>query len=99
MIEIGPADEFMEDPQAPCGSACPHFSLLEKRRDDGRVADILQGDHQSHRDPHRPLQGSLGRGGCGTTSSTQRRWTGANQNLYFPVIAVQAKYMTYVRYC
>ncbi len=29
----------MEDPEAPCGSTCPHVSLLVQVTDDGRVAD------------------------------------------------------------
>ena len=39
MGDFRPAGEFMEDPQAPCGSACPHVSLLVQVTDDGRVAD------------------------------------------------------------
>ena len=39
MFNFRPAGEFMEDPQAPCGSSCPHVSLLVQVTDDGRVAD------------------------------------------------------------
>ncbi len=39
MNKIRPAGEFVEDPEASCGSACPPISLLGQVTDDGRIAD------------------------------------------------------------
>jgi hypothetical protein len=39
MNKIRRAAEFVEDPEASCGSACPLVSLLVQMTDDGRIVD------------------------------------------------------------
>ena len=39
MAAVRPAADFLEDPDAPCGTACPSLSLLVLLTDDGRVGD------------------------------------------------------------
>jgi hypothetical protein len=39
MNKVRPAGEFVEDPEASCGAACPLIGLLGQVADDGRIAD------------------------------------------------------------
>ena len=42
MADFRPSSEFRDDPAVPCGSSCPHLSLLVQLTDDARVADTFR---------------------------------------------------------